>query len=403
MLRAWCKQNKYVNNKNLSHVLMDGGSLSIPFEKLNDFYLVYLNAVQSREQLFVVEQKTEPFNFFIDIDYKDDEALTIEQIHSIVKIICDKVDTFFDNSKAIVSIAKPKPKDGQIKSGVHINWPGLISDCENANYLMIHIVNILNNVYSDKNWKTIIDSSVYGNPKKNTKGSGFRLPWSYKKGKHEQCKGKGCPGCQDTGKITEVPYLPLFLYEDQTLAEIDQDPTLERLWMATVRTDKTLDDVVKIPFVETSETSEVRPFKKEREFTASQTKNEFVNHELNAHLETFIRINMEGQSSSHVLKIFKNGNRYYVQTNSKYCENLKRSHSSNHIWFLIDDGKIAQKCFCTCETTEGRKKGYCKDFIGRSHNLSKTIVEILYPEKKLTNIRKLTLCPSLSLSSLPSL
>lgn len=395
MFKAWCKKNNVVNNKNLSHVLMDGGVLSVPYEKLNDFYKVYLDSVKSGEHLFVVEQKTEPFNFFIDLDYKDDEALTIEQVQSITEIICDKVETFFEKSKAIISVAKPKNKDGQIKSGVHINWPGLIVDCENANYLMNHVISTLGKVYSDKNWNAIIDSSVYGNPNKNTKGSGFRLPWSHKKGKHEYCKGKGCPTCGNTGKITEVPYLPLFIYEDRSITEIDQDPTLERLWMATVRTDKTLEDVIKIPFFETP----VVPMKKEGSFTAAQKKNEFTNIEVNANLETFIRLNLEGQSNAKIIKIFKNQKKYYVQTNSKYCENLRRPHSSNHVWFEIYEGKIAQKCFCTCETTEGRKKGYCKDFVGRVHQLNKTIVELLYPEKKLTDTRKLTICPSLSLSS----
>lgn len=392
MFKQWCSKHNYTNNKNLSHVLMDGGVLSIPYEKLNEFYIVYIKAVKQKENLFIVEQKTEFFNFFIDIDYKDDDALTLDQINSITEIICEKVETFFTNSKAIVSISKPKSsKDGQIKSGIHMNWQGLVVDCENANYLMNHVVGTLSKVYSDKNWNTIIDPSVYGNPIKNTKGSGFRLPWSYKKVKHEQCKGIGCGQCKNNGKITELPYLPIFVYEDQKLVEIDQEPTIERLWMSTIRTNKTLKDVIEIEIPEQSP-------KYEKEFTTSQTKNEVVNLKLVAYLETFIRINLEGQINSRVIKIFKNKNIFYVQTDSKYCENLKRPHNSNHVWFIINNCKIAQKCFCTCETKEGRKKGYCKDFTGREHNLNKTIVEILFPEKKLSDTRKLTICPSLSLS-----
>ena len=37
MLRTWCKTNQLFSKTNLSHVLMDGGKLSIPFDKLENF------------------------------------------------------------------------------------------------------------------------------------------------------------------------------------------------------------------------------------------------------------------------------------------------------------------------------------------------------------------------------
>ena len=38
MFKKWCNHNKFNNATNLSHVLMDGGVLSVPFDKLNEFY-----------------------------------------------------------------------------------------------------------------------------------------------------------------------------------------------------------------------------------------------------------------------------------------------------------------------------------------------------------------------------
>ena len=392
MFKAWCKQNRYNNNTKLSHVLMDGGVLSIPFDRLNDFYQIYIKSVLAGEKLYVVEQKTEPFNFFVDLDYKDAEPLMVDQIESIVKIICDKVETFSENSRALISIAKPKEKDGQMKSGVHINWENFTIDCENANYLMKHIISILSKIYSQKEWVSIIDPSVYGDPSKNTQGSGFRIPWSYKKGKHAFCKGKGCVECDNTGKITEGMYLPVFMYENKKLSKIDQEPTLEKLWIATVRTNKTLEDVIKIPFIG-------EPLPPSQKQSQPNLKNSIQDPVLVAYIQTFIRQNLEGQQNSRVLGISKTKKKdmYAVQTDSKFCENLRRNHSSNHVWFVIDDGRIAQKCFCTCETDEGRKKGMCKNHTGRPHMINKKIEDILYPNKKLSNNRKLALCPSLSL------
>ena len=86
---------------------MDGGVLSVPFDKLNDFYEKYIEAVQSGEKLYVVEQKTGVYNFFVDIDYKDDRALTLEEIKDICKIICDKVKRH-GGKECLISVSPPK-------------------------------------------------------------------------------------------------------------------------------------------------------------------------------------------------------------------------------------------------------------------------------------------------------
>jgi hypothetical protein len=40
MFKNWSQ--KFNNATNLSHVLMDGGKLSVPFDRLNEFYDVYI-------------------------------------------------------------------------------------------------------------------------------------------------------------------------------------------------------------------------------------------------------------------------------------------------------------------------------------------------------------------------
>jgi hypothetical protein len=60
---------------------------------------------------------------------------------------------------------------------------------------------------------------------------------------------------------------------------------------------------------------------------------------------------------------------YLVKTTSRYCENIRRNHNSNHIKIVIDGDFLYQKCFCKCETTSGRRMGFCKDFSGRKHKL----------------------------------
>lgn len=382
MFKSWCAAQKFNNATNLSHVLMDGGVLSVPFDKLRQFHEKYIEAVKRGEKLYVVEQKSEKYNFFVDIDYKAETALELNEIKDICKIICDKVKRH-GGKDCLISVSPPKDTGGLVKTGVHLNWPGMVVDQSSAIALRDHILVSLSKGKGSKiDWDDIIDSSVYGNMRRNVKGSGFRMPWSYKKAKHTSCQGRGCSGCEK-GKVDQLAYLPIFIYKHgplSTILQISQDPTLEILEMAAVRTD--------LP-----QTVHVEPPStviREGTFTAEQTKDELQNDELKSKVEHFIRTHMEGQSGSYVPKIFKKKDTYLVKTTSKYCENIKREHGSNHVWFIISGQSILQKCFCVCETLVGRRDGFCKDFCGRRHQLPRDIVELLYPNKE--EIKK---CPEI--------
>ena len=373
MFKKWCNQQKFNNATNLSHVLMDGGVLSVPFDKLNEFHEKYIEAIKQGERLFVVEQKSPTYNFFVDIDYKDEKSLTLVEIQDICKIICDKVKRH-GGKECLISVSPPKKVGKYTKTGVHLNWPGFVVDQGSALALREHILVSLSLTKSEIDWNEIIDCSVYGDLRRKTKGSGFRMPWSHKMAKHMPCGGQGCKDCQ-LGKVIQVAYLPVFIYKHgplSTLLKVNQEPDVEILKMSSIRTNEPQHVTVEPP-------SSVI---KEGSFTNAQTADELYDNELKSRIEKFIQNNLEGQSGAIITKLFKHNDTYLVSTNSKYCENLKRSHSSNHIWFHISGSVIAQKCFCRCETIHGRVDGFCKDFYGRKHNLTPKIVEKLYPKKE---------------------
>ena len=369
MFKRWCKDQGFSNNSDLSHVLMDGGVLSVPFDKLNDFYEKCVEVYNSGEKIFVVEQKTENYNFFMDLDYKDDEEMSFEQIKSVCKVICDKVSKF-GGKDALISVAEPKPIDTLIKTGIHINWPGFVVNRSSALGIRDHVINTLNLAYGSRDWKDIVDISVYGNNSRNTKGSGFRMPWSHKKGKHEACSGQGCKLCNNTGKETQSEYLPIFIYKhgpSSTLQKTEQKPSVDILHMATLRT-QSIEPVI------------IEGTREEATFTTLQTKNEFKDQEALLLVESFVRKHVEGQTTASITKMFKYNKQFLVSTNSKYCENKKCNHNSNHVWFHIVGDTIAQKCFST--TNVLRQYGFCKDFSGRRHQLSNKITDILYEDGK---------------------
>lgn len=349
---------------------MDGGCLSVPFDKLRAFNEKYVDACQRGEQVFVVEQKTDTYNFFVDIDYKDTDPLSLEDIQDIARIICDKVRRY-GGKRCLISVAEPKLVDAdRYKTGVHLNWPGLVVDQNAAVALREHILVVLYTAKGGVDWNEVIDSSVYGDPERGSRGSGFRLPWSHKKAKCPSCGGQGCAECEHSGKVTQGVYLPVFTYDEGKIVSIDPVPTMELLDMAQVRTDVT--DAIKVE----------PPAKaiKEGAFTKLQTKDELQDIEVKATLEMFIQRNMEGQASARVTKVFKYKTAFLVSTTSRYCENLQREHGSNHIWFYVNGNTIAQKCFCRCETVRERRDGFCRDFVGKRYTLTPQIFKMLYPD-----------------------
>lgn len=336
---------------------MDGGVLSVPFDRLNEFYEKYVEAIQTGEKLFLVEQKTPTYNFFVDLDYKDDTSLEIDEIKDICKVICDKVKRH-GGKDCLISVSPPKKCGFLIKTGVHLNWSGFVVDQVSAIALRDHILIALSKAKPSIDWNEIVDGAVYGDAQRGTKGSGFRMIWSHKLSKGE----------------TQLAYLPIFIYKHGPLSgilKIDQKPDLEILKMSAVRTDAPQTHVVQSP-------SNVI---KEGTFTKDQTKDEIHDNEMKVMVEEFIQKYLEGQGNASVTKIFKHKQLYLISTNSKYCENLRRNHGSNHVWFIVSGRYILQKCFCRCETIMGRKDGFCKDFCGRKHELSPKLIQFFYPEK----------------------
>ena len=53
-----------------------------------------------------------------------------------------------------------------------------------------------------------------------------------------------------------------------------------------------------------------------------------------------------------------------LRSSSRFCANLGRPHKNNTVYFVLTRAGLSQRCFCKCDTTEGRAYGYCRDFRG---------------------------------------
>jgi hypothetical protein len=280
---------------------MDGGNLNVPPEDCNEFFREYIRTVQSGTKLYVVEQKTVRFKFFIDFDYKDPEKLSDEDILRFCSIIHDATES---RSRCLIARTKPRPVKEGIKTGVHIHWPDLVVDRTQALNLRTKIILAL----GEGPWATIIDASVYG-------GSGLRMLWSHKKPSGD-------------------PYVPWRGIDGH---EFSKEPDAAVLELFSVRVEGEDEKVHSLPV------------------------------DIDG-LEEFIQRYMMGQRRTRVKRVQRHEHDgWYVQTDAKFCENIKREHQSNHIWFSIRSGRISQRCF----------DDDCRKFNGQEHILPPSIVEQL--------------------------
>ena len=277
-----------------THVLMNGGILNVPDDEVHEFYQACVDTIQSGTKLYVVEQKTDGFKFFVDLDYKAPEKLADDDLLQFCSIIHHAIET---TSRCVIARARPRPvSEGLIKSGVHIHWPDLVVTRTQALNLRTKIVMSLSRDFPF-DWDKVIDASVYG-------GSGLRMLWSHK-------------------KPTGDPYTPWRQLDGSRT--FSKEPSADILDLFSVRTSG--DDQ------ETKTLENVEP------------------------LQCFIQKYLEGQETTRVKKVQRHENDgWFVQTDSTYCENTHRKHKSNHVWFSIHSGRISQRCFDDdCREFKGRE------------------------------------------------
>ena len=81
-IRRWSRKGTQVP----THVLMNGGQLHVPEEDIDAFWNEYVSAIFAGQKLYVVEQKTERFKFFVDLP----ETVLMEIVNCIILISLEK-------------------------------------------------------------------------------------------------------------------------------------------------------------------------------------------------------------------------------------------------------------------------------------------------------------------------
>jgi hypothetical protein len=205
---------------------------------------------------WLVEQKSDIFRYFIDLDFKQPGILLPEKIEAIVFIVVRAVSKFFpdsiddllkcicsstvckvdrckaclcecegqkdcENCKGVGNTGKKGVLDcpgcgGEFpvtkKTGVHLHFPNIFVSASQALDMRETVIAECTRVWGFRSsplnaWSEVIDEVVY-------KQSGLRMMCAHKGEPCKQCKshksGEICPGCKNTRRIDQGrPYFPV--------------------------------------------------------------------------------------------------------------------------------------------------------------------------------------------------
>lgn len=329
-----------------THLLLDGGKWRVPEEShgaLLNAYAATLARCPSRRPC-VVEVRTPVFRMFADLDTRFETEAAAQAAHGgqgavteLWRRVCAAVAP---GRRALVCAANrvKRERDGTFKMGFHLVWPEVYVRPATALHLRGLAVERLEAdpalreaMGLARPWDAVVDAAVY-------RSSGLRLPWSAKgrddDGFYElafEVTPDGDVRPARAGTVSEVRealrHLSIRAYGvAPTLTgpddEDDQPPGAESCAGATHKSLAAYADVL-------------------------------------PRLAGCLPVQFLGQRFTAVLAA---EHCFMLRSTARYCFNLGRPHRTNNVYFLLTRRGVCQRCYCRCETAEGRRYGMCKDF-----------------------------------------
>lgn len=386
---TWCRKEGFWGasgdagaGKAFTHLLLDGGKLTVPSSRITEFNLEYAKHVVQRD-LFVVEVRPERFRMFMDLDFKTPDAVRAAETDEAVRTLSTRLySVYLEYTKTAAmhsgmvvcsrQLIGDTGESGPSKFGVHLVWPDWIVSREVALDFRAHAIRACSHDgmlgIAPAQWNDIIDLTVY-------KGSGLRMIASKKYGDRTNIYVPTYEIDAADGTMQQInnPWagfsqwvLKTSLRQAEALAPesalsrgvVCQPGDVDHGELPSTLVDSSVfefdDRALQVTFKNTHltpvpMTPAIRQFLKEIQalFPVCYARCKLTK------LYHF----MVGKDDAFV-----------IATDSKFCMNLRKNkgrHNSNHVYFVLNKTGVWQKCFSRCETSEGRKWCPCKDFKGR--------------------------------------
>jgi len=281
---------------------MKGGKYYVPRKDLNRFYKHLVAEMHTNDTHFhLVEQVQQSFRFFLDLDFGKHFA-TDDDLKTIFRVIYDDGKRGGD---MFISLCAREEK-----LGIHIVFPGHITDVSKASVKCSEIFDELKTNVSGYAWNEIIDTKPYR--------SGLRQLYSFK-----FVNGK-----------EDVPYVPYC-----------------RLWKGGYTP---LESCNRVELLETFSI-----FPPDLEFKPKVVPKKL---EVDNVLDAFIRRVYRGWGGSDTVTGVRrvSERKFQAFTNSRFCAVVNGRHRSNHIWFDIErrntSWRLKARCHNeTCDSNDAKE------------------------------------------------
>lgn len=432
-LKKWLTDNKMWikkgDTKEQTHNLMEYGQfLSVRDDKYLEFLKRLAKTIDERKINFLIEIRRDYFKFMVDIDFKSEFGLSIEQKMELIKFTQFAVTSCvnIDNNLLIVSSCKDEniiyDEQKMVKIGFHLIWPHLIVSVDEARFLRSAIIQYLNDnlkVLSFNNWEDIVDNSIYD------KNHALRMNGSCKNVKCPKCKAKAklrdkCIKCKRTGWVNEKRiYKPYLIFNND---QVDNDMliklkknTFENLKMTSIRSNLNESNVNPDIFPNwfsqnkykthlyqgTAKPKRIKKTKITELFDPAKIINTSKKIEISETsdiykgLTKYLKLQLfklspefEDTDFDKLIKEFygKDKFRFYFSTRNQYCLNMGREHSSNHIYFQIDGRNIVQKCHSPWKNLKGI---LCSGFRSDPIKLNDEIYKLLFEKEEIKEVKEI--------------
>ena len=352
-----------------THLLLNGGKLNI--KNLDICYDIYSKSIDKNEYIYLVECRTEVFPLFFDLDFLLEKEMNNELFIEIIKNINDTIKLYYNEYyKCIITTADYKKihknENNYLKKGFHIHWPDIYVNKENAFNIRNSCITKLKTIYGNifiNNFNDIIDQSVFTS-------SGLRLTGS-RKGQYISEEKKFI----DEGRPYYLVYILINNVINNEEINLLKNNTLELIKQTSIiNHENKITNINKIEQIDNIDN--------ECEIKLENTWNRLSKDTIEyTEILRFFKNYVKDYCVDDIKRIFYLNDVYTIWSKSKYCLNISRNHNSCGIYFKLNKNGICQKCFCKCDTMEGRKYGYCRDF-------SSTLVPCTPHLIKLLNLKK---------------
>lgn len=372
----------------LTHLALDGGKASVPDDAHGTFLNAYATAlVAGGRRPCLAELRTPVFRMFLDLDTsfedtaaalaaRDDGGVEplVRALHAVLMEAHDTPGAAPDPGLAAAVgpcwVCASSADAADRKLGFHLVWPEVLVDAPTALALRARMVEALEKAGEAQAgeggeaqagggrqlcgvvtpWAKAVDAAVF-------RGNGLRMPWA--------AKGRG-------NDSYYAPRWKLFEGAFEAVAVAETSVAVLRCVLPKL--------CVRVH----GRGATLRVAGEEGGGGARLGGGSVSGASLDPYravlplLARALPAQFAGQQFTGLMSVGTPPNAFMLRSTARYCLNLGRAHHTNNVYFMLTRSGVSQRCYCRCETTEGRAHGMCRDFAGPAWVVPRAVVAAFF-------------------------